>query len=44
MITATFLLLIAGFVCTIAAAMNKCPMWVPILLLYVIGLLAHLPK
>jgi hypothetical protein len=46
MFTVTLVVLGAAFVCTIAAAINppKCPLWVPVLLLCVAGLLAYLPK
>lgn len=43
MITVTLLVLGAAFVCTIASALNKCPLWIPVLLLCIAGLLAHLP-
>jgi hypothetical protein len=44
MFTVTLLLLLAAFVCTIASAMNKCPLWVPVLLLCVLELLRVLPR
>jgi hypothetical protein len=46
MFTVTLLVLVGAFVCTIASALNppKCPLWVPVMLLCVAGLLAHLPK
>lgn len=34
-----FLLAIASFVCTLASALGKCPLWVPVLLLALIQLL-----
>jgi len=43
MFTVTMFMLIAAFVCTIAAAINKCPVWVPVLLLCVLELLRALP-
>jgi hypothetical protein len=43
MLTVTLLLLLAAFVCTVASAMNKCPVWVPVLLLCVLELLRALP-
>lgn len=43
MLTVLLLLFLAAFICTIASALNKCPLWVPVLLLCVAGLLAHLP-
>ena len=42
-LTIVLLLLIAAFVCTIASAMGKCPLWVAVLLLVIVGLLGHLP-
>lgn len=44
MFTVTVLVLVSAFVCTIASALGKCPLWIPVLLLCVAGLLAHLPK
>lgn len=44
MLTVTLCLLLAAFVTTIAAAMNKCPVWVAVLLLCVAMLLQVLPK
>jgi hypothetical protein len=46
MFTVTLIVLGAAFVTTILAALNppKCPLWVPVMLLTVAGLLAHLPK
>jgi hypothetical protein len=43
MLTVTMILLLAAFVCTIASAMNKCPVWVPVLLLCVLELVRLLP-
>jgi hypothetical protein len=45
MLTVLVLLLVAAFLLTLASAMNppKCPIWVPVLLLCIVGLLAHLP-
>ena len=44
MLTVTLLLVLAAFVCTIASALGKCPMWIPVLLLVVVHLLAVLPR
>jgi hypothetical protein len=41
--TITALLAIVAFVLTIAAAVGKCPLWVPVLLLSLIALLQVLP-
>ncbi len=43
MMTVIGLLVLAAFVCTIASALNKCPLWVAVLLLCVIELLRVLP-
>ncbi len=43
MFTVTMILLLAAFVCTIASAMNKSPVWVPVLLLCVLELVRALP-
>jgi hypothetical protein len=43
MLTVTMILLLAAFVCTIASAMSKCPVWVPVLLLCVLELVRLLP-
>lgn len=44
MLTVTLLLVLAAFVCTIASAMGKCPLWVAVLILVVVHLLAVLPR
>ncbi len=44
MLTVTFLLALSAFVCTIASAIGKCPLWVPVLLLCLIPLVAGLPR
>lgn len=44
MLTVTLLLVLAAFVCTIASAMGKCPLWVAVLILVVVHLLAILPR
>ncbi len=43
MITVFLLLAVAAFVCTIAVALNKCPVWVPVILLCLIELLRAVP-
>lgn len=43
MLTVMFVLVAAAFVCTVVAALGKCPVWVPVLLLCVIELLHVLP-
>ena len=43
MLTVMLVLLLAAFGCTLAAAMGKCPIWVPVLLLCVIELVRQLP-
>lgn len=44
MMSVTFLLLVAAFICTIANALGKCPTWVPLLLIVLVQLLAVLPR
>ena len=41
--TVSGLLILAAFVCTIASAMNRCPLWVAVLLLCVVALIQVLP-
>lgn len=41
--TVFLLLAIVAFGCTIASAIGKCPIWVPVLLLTIIELLRALP-
>jgi hypothetical protein len=43
MLTVFLLLAIAAFICTVAAALGKCPIWVPVLFLCVIELMRALP-
>jgi hypothetical protein len=43
MFTVLMILFLSAFICTIASAIGKCPLWVPVLLLCVAGLLQHLP-
>lgn len=42
--TVSFLLLLASFIATLVSAAGKCPLWVPVLLLVIVGLLNYLPK
>lgn len=44
MLTVTLVLVLAAFLCTIASALGKCPLWVAVLLLCVMHLLAILPR
>jgi hypothetical protein len=46
MLTVTVVLLLAAFVCTVAAAMSppRAPLWIAVLLLVLVGLLAVLPR
>lgn len=44
MLTVSLLLVLAAFVTAIANALNKCPAWVPIILLVVVHLLQLLPR
>lgn len=41
--TIACLLWLSGFVGSIVAAMGKCPLWVPVLLMAIAGLLGCLP-
>jgi hypothetical protein len=43
MITVMLLLALAGFFTTIASALGKCPVWIPVLLLCIIELLRCVP-
>lgn len=43
MITIAALLLVSAFVCTIASAIGKCPLWIPVLLVIIWGLLTVIP-
>ena len=43
MLTVFLVIALAAFACTIVAAIGKCPVWVPVLLLCVIELLRALP-
>ena len=44
MLTVMTLLIVAAFVCTIVAALGKCPEWVALVLICVILMLQILPK
>lgn len=41
--TISLLLAVAAFVCTIASAIGKCPLWVAVLLVVVVQLLTLIP-
>jgi len=43
-ITVMALLVISAFLCTIANALNKCPLWIAVILLCIIEALRILPK
>jgi hypothetical protein len=43
MLTVFLLLALAAFGCTIAVALGKCPVWIPVLLLCIIELLRAVP-
>jgi hypothetical protein len=43
MLTVIMLLVVGAFLSTIAAAIGKCPLWVPVLLICVVELLRVLP-
>lgn len=43
MLTVFLLLAVSAFICTIASALGKCPLWIAVLLLCVIELLRALP-
>jgi hypothetical protein len=42
-LTVIGLLVLIGFALTIANAVGKCPLWVPVLLLYIVEMLRILP-
>lgn len=44
MITLTFILVLAAFICCIASAIGYCPLWVAVLLLTVLELVRTLPR
>jgi hypothetical protein len=43
MLTVFLLLALAAFLCTVVAALGKCPVWIPVLLLCIIELLRAIP-
>lgn len=43
-VTVAFVLVIAAFLCTIASAAGKCPVWVGLLLMTIEGLLRLIPR
>lgn len=43
MLTVFLLLAQVAFICAVAAAMRKCPLWVSVIILCVIELLRNLP-
>jgi hypothetical protein len=43
MLTVIIIVLLGAFVTCIASAMGKCPLWIPVVLLCIVGLLEHLP-
>lgn len=43
MLTLTFILVATAFVCTVASAVGKCPIWIPVLLLTLLELLRVIP-
>lgn len=44
MLTALFILALGSLVAGIAAAMGKCPVWVPMILLAIIEVIEHAPR
>ncbi len=44
MMTVTGFLVVAAFICTIANALGKCPLWIAVLLLCIAMLLGILPR
>lgn len=43
LLTVLVLLVLTAFICTILHAVNRCPIWVPVVLLCVIEMLEVLP-
>ena len=43
MVTVVMLLVVIAFALTIAAAIGKCPIWIPVLLLTLVSLLQVMP-
>lgn len=44
MVTVSLMLVVVAFVCTIASAVGRCPVWVPVLLLTLVHLLGAFPR
>lgn len=44
MLSVTLLLVLAAFVCAVASALGKCPLWIAVLLIDVVLLLGVLPR
>lgn len=44
MLTVTVLFVLAAFVATVAAAMNRAPLWVAVILVVVVQMLQVLPR
>lgn len=42
-LTILFLLAISAFICTVASALGKCPLWVPVILLALFALVQTVP-
>lgn len=43
MLTVIGFLVVAGFICTIVSALGRCPLWVAVLLVFVVELIRILP-
>lgn len=44
MLSVTVLLVLVAFLCAVASAAGKCPLWVSVILLCLVHLLAVLPR
>lgn len=44
MLTVSFALVLAAFICVVASAAGKCPLWVSVLLLVLLELLRVFPR
>lgn len=44
MLTVSFILVAGAFVCAIASAIGKCPLWVSVILLCIVEALHVMPK
>ena len=44
MLTLLYVLIIGGLVCTILSALNKCPLWIAVILAFLVLGLQVLPK